>query len=59
MCLSSLNPCFHRYTLLFFYLNELLESTVDRRPDVRNVLPEVYGSDGALGNALRGELELL
>jgi hypothetical protein len=37
----------------------LLESTVKRRADVRNVLPEVDGSDSTLGDALWGELELL
>lgn len=41
------------------YLNELLESPVDGRADVGNVLPEVDGGNGALGNALGGELELL
>lgn len=37
----------------------LLESSVDRRADVGDVLPEIDRGDGALGNALRCELELL
>lgn len=40
-------------------LDELLESSVDRRADVWNVLPKVNGSDGALGDTFWGELELL
>lgn len=40
-------------------LDELLESTVDRRADVRDVLPEVNGGNCALGDTLRSELELL
>lgn len=38
--------------------DDLLESTVDGRPDSR-VLPEVDCRHRALGDALRGELELL
>lgn len=41
------------------HLDELLESTVERRADVGNFLPEVDRGDSALGDALRGELELL
>ena len=40
-------------------LDDLLESAVDGRPDVGDVLPEVDGGHCALGNALRGELKLL
>jgi hypothetical protein len=40
-------------------LNELLESTVDRRADVWDIFPEVNGSNSTLGNSLRSELELL
>lgn len=40
-------------------LDELLEGAVDRRADVRNVLPEVDSRHGPLGNTLGGELKLL
>ena len=40
-------------------LNQLLESAVDGRANVGNVLPEVDSGDRAFGDALRGELELL
>jgi len=40
-------------------LDELLEGAVDRRADVRNILPEVDGHHGTLGNTLGGKLELL
>lgn len=40
-------------------LEDLLERAVDGRADVGHILPEVDGSDRPLGNALRGELELL
>jgi len=40
-------------------LDDLLESAVDGRANVGNVLPEVDGGQRALGNTLRGELELL
>jgi hypothetical protein len=40
-------------------LDKLLESAVNRRADVRDILPEVHGGDSALGDALWGELELL
>ena len=40
-------------------LDELLESPVDGRADVGDVLPEVNGGDGTLGDALGSELELL
>jgi hypothetical protein len=43
----------------FRSLNELLESPVDGRADVGHILPEVNGGNGALGDALGGELELL
>ena len=41
------------------YLDELLESTVERRADVGNLLPEVHRGDSALGDTLRGELKLV
>jgi hypothetical protein len=41
------------------YLDELLESAVDRRTDVRNVLVELDGRNSTLANALWGELKLL
>jgi hypothetical protein len=40
-------------------LNDLGESAVDWRADWGNLLPEVDGSNGTLGNSLWGELELL
>ena len=40
-------------------LDHLLESTVQGRADVGDVLPEVDRGQGALGDALGGELELL
>jgi hypothetical protein len=41
------------------YLDELLESAVDRRADVRNVLVELDGRNSTLANTLWGELKLL
>jgi hypothetical protein len=41
------------------YLDKLLESAVDRRADVRNVLVELNGRNSTLANALWGELKLL
>lgn len=46
-------------TAILLYLDDLLERTVDGRAHVGDVLPEVDGGLGALGNALGGELELL
>lgn len=43
----------------FIRLDDLLESTVDGRSDIGDLLPEVNGGDSALGDALGGELELL
>ena len=40
-------------------LEQLLESTVEWGADVGDVLPEIDGGDGALGDAFWGELELL
>ena len=40
-------------------LDHLLESTVDGRADVGDILPEVDGGNSALADALGGELELL
>jgi hypothetical protein len=40
-------------------LKDLLERAVNGRADVGHILPEIDGSDRPLGNALRGELELL
>lgn len=40
-------------------LDKLLESAVNRRAQVRDVLVEVHRGDSALGDALWGELELL
>ena len=40
-------------------LDELLESAVERRAEGLDLLPEVDGGGGALGDALGGELEFL
>ena len=40
-------------------LDELLESAVDGRAEGLDLLPEVDGGGGALGDALGGELEFL
>lgn len=54
------------YTIISFplkskilYLNQLLESTVKRRAERLDVLPEVNGGHRALGDAFRCELEFL
>jgi hypothetical protein len=45
--------------LLFFPLDDLLESTVDGRADVGDLLPEIDRGNSPLGDTLGGELELL
>ena len=45
--------------LSLFRLDELLERAVEGRADVGDVLPEVDGGEGPLGDTLGGELELL
>lgn len=40
-------------------LDELLESTVDGRTDVGDILVEVYGGNSTFADALRSEFELL
>ena len=41
------------------HLDKLLESPVDRRADVRNVLPEIDSGNSALGDSFWCEFELL
>lgn len=41
------------------YLDELLESPVNGRADVGNILPEINGSNSTLCNTFRSELKLL
>jgi hypothetical protein len=41
------------------HLDELLESSVERRADVRDVLPEIDSGKSALRYSFRGEFELL
>lgn len=45
--------------IAILFLDDLLESTVDRRTDVGDVLPELNSGHGPLGDALGGEFELL
>jgi hypothetical protein len=45
--------------LFVLNLDHLLEGMVDGRSDVGDVLPEVDGRNGTLGDTLRGKLELL
>lgn len=48
-----------RPPLAIVLLDDLLESTVDGRADVGDLLPEVNRSKSTLGDTLGGELELL
>ena len=54
---SSQNPLLSIISLAI--LDELLESTVDGRAEVRHALIEIDSGNSTLGDALRSELELL
>ena len=54
--LESKSRCLFQYVLS---LDELLERAVERRADVRHILPKVDGRESPLADALGGELELL
>lgn len=55
--LHSILP--HELVQCMYTLDKLLESTVDRRTDIWNILPEVNRGHSTLADALRCKLELL